>query len=74
MSCTIKETTIEALHYPDLDGFNAHVFAFAWAFNFAKHLKALRLKTPYQTVVDAWQKNLAIFKTDPRQLIPGRYT
>ena len=34
----------------------AHVLAFVCAFNFAKHLKALRWKTPYQTVVEAWQK------------------
>jgi hypothetical protein len=47
------------------------VLAFVYAFNFAKHLKALRWKTPYQTVVEAWQKNPAVFNTDPRHLIPG---
>ena len=61
-------------HYPDLDSLKAHVLAFVCAFNFAKHLKALRWKTPYQTLVETWQKNPAIFKTDPRHLIPGPYT
>ena len=44
------------------------------AFNFAKHLKALRWKTPYPTIGEAWQKNPAIFKTDPRHFILGPYT
>ena len=74
MNRTIKEATIKAFHYPDLQSLKAHVLAFVCAFNFAKHLKAIRWKTPYQTVVEAWQKNPAIFKTDPRHLIPGPYT
>ena len=69
-----RDATIKAFHYPDLESLKAHVLANARAFNFAKHLKALRWKTPYQTVVDAWQKNPAIFKADPRHLIPGPYT
>ena len=71
---TIKEATIKAFHYPSLESLKAHVFAFVCAFKFAKHLKALRWKTPYQTIDDAWQKTPAIFKTEPRHLIPGPYT
>ena len=41
-----------AFHYPDLDSLKAPVMAFVCAFNFAKHLKALRWKTLYQTVVE----------------------
>ena len=73
MNRTIKEATIKAFHYPELDSLKAHVLAFVCAFNFAKHLKALRWKTPHQTIADAWQKNPAIFKIDPRHLIPGPY-
>ena len=40
MNRTIKEATVKAFHYPDLEGLKAHVLAFV--FNFAKHLKALR--------------------------------
>ena len=74
MNRTIRKTSIKAFHYPDLDSLKAHVLANARAFNFAKHFKALRWKTPYQTIVEAWQKNLAIFKVDPRHLIPGPYS
>ena len=74
MNRTIKDAAIKAFHYCDLESLSAHVLANASAFKFAKHLKALRWKTPYQTIVDAWQKNPAIFKTDPRHLIAGPYT
>ena len=74
MSRTIKEATIKAFHHPSLKSLKAHVLTFVCVFNFAEHLKALRWKTPYQTNVDAWQKNLAVFKTDPRHLILGPYS
>ena len=37
MSRTIKEATIKAFHYPDLDSLRAHVLAFVCGFNFAKY-------------------------------------
>ena len=73
MNRTIKEATIKAFHSPDLESLKAHVLAFVCAFTFAKHLKALRWETPCQTITDAWPKTPAIFKTDPRHLIPGPY-
>jgi len=69
MSRTIKEATIKAFHCPDLESLKAHGLAFVCAFNFARHLKAPRWKTPYQAVVEAWQKTPAIFNTEPRHLI-----
>ena len=41
MNRTVKEATIKAFHYPDLDSLKAHVLAFVSAHNFAKHVKAL---------------------------------
>ena len=49
----------------------AHVVAFVAAYNFAKHLKALRWRTPYETLCQVWAKEPSIFKLDPRHLIPG---
>lgn len=74
MNRTIKEATIKAFHYPDLDSLKVHVLDFVYAFNFAKHLKALRWKTPYQTIVQVWQKTPAIFTIDLRYLILGPFT
>src|ERR671916_989121 len=48
MNRTVKEATIKAFHYPDLEALQAHVLAFVTAYSFAKHLKAWR--TPFQAI------------------------
>ena len=63
MNRKIKDATIKAFHYPDLDSLKAHVLALVCAFNFAKHLEALGWKTPYQAIADGQQKNPATFKS-----------
>jgi transposase InsO family protein len=74
MNRTVKEATVKAFHYPDLEALKAHVLAFVCAYNFAKHLKRLRWRTPFQAVCDAWTRDPAPFRVDPRHLIPGPYT
>jgi transposase InsO family protein len=74
MNRTVKEATIKTFHYPDLEALRAHILAFVTAYNFAKHLKALRWRTPFQAVLDAWTKDPSIFKIDPHHLIPGPNT
>ena len=71
MNRTVKDATIKAFHYPDLDALKAHVLAFVTAYNFAKHLKALRWRTPFQAVCDAWKADPSAFKINPHHLIPG---
>jgi transposase InsO family protein len=71
MNRTVKEATTKAFHYPDLKALQAHVLAFVTAYNFARHLKALRWRTPFQAVCDAWNADPSAFKLDPRHLIPG---
>ena len=74
MNRTVKEATIKVFHYPDLEALKAHVLAFVTAYNFAKHLKALRWRTPFQAVCDAWGNDPAIFRIDPHHLIPGPHS
>jgi transposase InsO family protein len=74
MNRTVKEATIKTSHYPDLEALRAHILAFVTAYNFAKHLKALRWRTPFQAVCDAWQADPSAFRIDPRHLIPGPHT
>ena len=74
MNRTVKDATVKAFHYPDLGALRAHVLAFVAAYNFAKHLKALRWRTPFQAILDAWTKDPSIFKINPHHLIPGPNT
>jgi hypothetical protein len=74
MNRTIKEATIKVFHYPSLESLKAHVLAFVTAYNFAKHLKALRWKTPFEAICAAWTKDPKAFIFNPRHLIPGPNT
>lgn len=74
MSRTIKEATVKVFHYPDIDSLKTHVLAFVSAYNFAKHLKALRWKPPFEGVCHAWATTPDIFNLNPRHLIPGPNT
>jgi transposase InsO family protein len=67
MNRTVKDATVKVFHYPDLEALKAHVLAFVAAHNFAKHLKRLRWRTPFQAVLDAWTKDPSIFGIDPHQ-------
>ena len=71
MNRTVKEATIKAFHYPDGESLKAHVLAFVSAYNLAKHLKAIRWKTPFEAVCHAWTTTPDIFKRNPRHLTPG---
>ena len=71
MNRTIKEATVKVFHYPGLASLKAHVLAFVAAYNFAKHLKALRWQTPFEAICKAWTKDPTDFKINPRHLIPG---
>ena len=74
MNRTIKDATVKVFHYDDLESLKAHVLAFVTAYNFAKHLKALRWRTPFQAICEAWTKDPSIFKINPHHLIPGPHT
>lgn len=56
MNRTIKESTIKAYEYEGLEQLREHVQAFVQSYNFGKHLKALRWKTPFRAICEAWEK------------------
>ena len=68
---TVKDATVKVFHYETRAALTAHVLAFLAAYNFAKHLKSLRWRTPYQALCDAWATDSTPFAVDPHHLIPG---
>jgi hypothetical protein len=62
------------LQLETVDGLSAHVLAFVTAYDFAKHLKALRWRTPFQAICDARAKDPAPFKINPHHLISGPHS
>jgi transposase-like protein len=65
MNRTIKDATIKAFHYESLISLKAHVVAFVAAYNFAKHLKALRWRTPFEAICDCLDKRPVAFQHQP---------
>ena len=57
MNRTIKDATLKLFHDPDIESLKAHVLAFMKAYNYAKHLKALRWKTPFEAIALAASKD-----------------
>ena len=73
MHRTVKDATVQAYHYATHADLETHGRAFIAAYNFAKHLKSLRWRTPFQAVCDAWAVDPRPFRIDPHHLIPGPY-
>lgn len=74
MNRTVKDATVKTFHYPSVESLKAHVLAFVSAYNFAKHLKALHWRTPFQSICDAWKRSPDAFNINPHHLIPGPHT
>jgi hypothetical protein len=74
MSRTIKDATVNVYHYDDPESLKAHVLAFVTAYNFAKHLKVLRWRAPFQVICEARTNDPSKFKIDPHHLITGPHT
>src|SRR3954462_9287536 len=71
---TLKDATLKVFHYEELESLKAHVLALVATYNFAKHLKSLKWKTPYQTICQAWANDPSRFKLNPHHLLPGPYS
>ncbi len=74
MNRTVKDATTNAFHYETAESLRTYVQISPAAYNFAKHLKALRWRTPFQAICDAWKAYPSVFKINPHHLIPGPNT
>jgi len=71
---TLKEATVRAYHYETYRQLRRHVADYLAAYNFAKHLKALRWKTPYETLRALWESKPELFHHSPDHLTLGPNT
>jgi transposase-like protein len=61
MNRTIKQATVQSYYYSSHEQLECHLNDFLLAYNFARRLKALRGKTPWQFIEQQWQKNPHFF-------------
>lgn len=58
---TIKEATVRSFHYASLTDLRRHVRDWLLAYNYAKQLKALRFKTPFEAIRQISEKKPELF-------------
>jgi transposase InsO family protein len=71
MNRTIKEATVKKYHYDSESQFKQHLYDFLNVYNFAKKLKSLKFKSPWDFIVDYYKKNATIFTNNPHNYSMG---
>lgn len=56
MNRTLKEATVKRYHYDTHQQLKQYLYDFVNAYNFAKRLKPLKGLTPYEFIIQCWQK------------------
>ena len=68
---TLKEATVNNFHYESHDELKQHLHAYLMAYNFAKRLKAIKGKTPWQFVLNQWTAHPEYFLANPNHFLVG---
>ncbi|WP_199556517.1 IS481 family transposase, partial [Sandaracinobacteroides hominis] len=71
---TIKEATVKSFHYTSINNLRNHVRDWLIAYNFAKQLKALRFRTPYEAIEELWKSKPDVFIVQPHHHTLGLNT
>lgn len=71
---TIKEATVRAFHCASIEGLRRHVRDWLLAYSYAKQLKALRFKTPFETINRIAAEKPELFVRQPKQDMSGLNT
>lgn len=74
MNRTLKEATVNSFHYASHDELKQHLHAYLMAYNFAKRLKAIKGKTPWQFILNQWTIHPEYFILNPNQFLVGLNT
>ena len=71
---TLEEATVRAFHDDGLAELRRHVADYLTAYDYAKHLKALRWRTPVETLAALRESRPELFHTPLDHLTPGPNT
>lgn len=71
---TIKEATVKSFYYTSIQQLRRHVSDWLIAYNFAKQLKALKFKTPYEAIEELWKSKPDAFIVKPNHHMLGPNT
>lgn len=68
---TIKNATVKSLLYASINELRRHIRDWLMAYNFAKQIKALKFRTPYEAIEKLWKSKPDLFITKPNHHILG---
>ena len=71
MNRTIKDATVKPFKYMNHDELKQHLHSYLIAYNFAKRLKSLKGKTPWQFILNQWTDHPEYFILNPSQFSLG---
>jgi IS30 family transposase len=71
MNRTLKEATVYRYYYDTHQQLREHLATFLMAYNFAKRLKTLKGRTPFEFICQQWQQQPERFLSDPSHLTLG---
>jgi len=74
MNRTLKDATVNTFTYQTHQELEEHLNAYLVAYNFAKRLRALKGKSPWQFILDLWTKIPQYFNFNPNHFLPGPNT
>jgi len=66
---TIKRATVESFRYDNYDQMNESIKRYEYIYNFTRKHTAINRRTPYQTMLEWYQKDKSIFRFDPKLLL-----
>ena len=70
----IKVATVISFHYASNNELRRHVRDWLVAYNFAKQLKSLRLKAPFESIEELWKSKPDILDLKPHHHTQGLNT
>jgi hypothetical protein len=65
MNRPLKDATVKRDYYANQQQRKEHLYNFLNAYNFAKRLKTLHGLTPYEYIIQCWQKEPEHFTVNP---------
>ncbi len=68
---TLKDGTIKKYHYNSVEQLEKHLQEFVIAYNFAKRLKSLRFKNPFEFIIEKFKEKPKLFYKNPFHYCQG---
>ena len=71
MNRTLKDATVKSFYYSTHAQLKEHLHAYLMAYNFAKRLKSIKSKTPWQFILNQWTNHPQYFILNPNLFSVG---